>query len=159
MSLSRFEFKKDLSSEIVKVAIAGKIDEHANFEDLNLSKKSEVVVDLNLVDGINSLGVKAWIKWISSFPKIKITFHNCPKIIIDQINMLPSFFPKNAKVMSLYVPYFNEDSGEEKYVLFKYGREFGDAGVSFPTNITDGFGLPMEPGIIETRFFKFLSRN
>jgi hypothetical protein len=157
--LSNFEFKVDVNSDPIRISISGSIDENAEFKHIDLNDISRIDIDLNGVRSINSLGARAYIKWLSSLSKFKISFFNCPKIIIDQINMVSTLLPKNAKVLSLYVPFFNEDSGEEKYVLFRHGKDYDDTVVNLPKDITDSSGLPMEIGVIETRYFKFLVRK
>lgn len=157
--MSKFEIKIDTSSNIVKIAIAGNIDENANFSEFDMTGKSLIEIDLNKVHSINSLGARTWIKWLGTLSNYKVQFINCPKILIDQINMVSSMLPTNAKVISFYVPYINEDSGEEKYILFRHGHEFENEKVNLPSNIKDSNSQPMEIDVLTTRFFKFLSKN
>lgn len=154
--MRKYEFKIDLSSSVVKISISGNIDENATFQEFDMTGKSQIEIDFNQVYSINSLGARSWITWLKKISQYKIQFVNCPKVLIDQINMISSLLPANAKIVSFYVPYFNEDSGEEKYVLFRQGREFSDSRVTPPKDITDQYNKPMEIGIIESRYFKFL---
>lgn len=157
--MTKFELKVDTSSDPVKISISGALNETTDFKPIDLTGKSGISIDLNDIRSINSLGSMAWIKWMNSLSNTKIQFYNCPKIIIDQFNMVGSLFLKNAQVMSFYVPFYNEDSGEEKNVLFRFGKDYTEKGVEIPKDITDSLGLPMEIGVIEKRYFSFLFKN
>jgi hypothetical protein len=77
-------------------------------------------------------------------------------VIVDQMNMVDGFLPSVATVESFYVPYYNEESGSEKNVLFRYGVEYKDGQVQYPTAVKDESGKPMEMDIIENKYFKFI---
>ena len=87
-----------------------------------------------------------------------ITFNQCPKVIVDQINMVDGFLPSNAKVNSFFVPYYHDDSGSEKNVLFRYGQEFSEASVNPPPEVKDDDGNAMEMDVIESKYFKFIKK-
>ena len=88
----------------------------------------------------------------------KINFNSCPKVIVDQINMVDGFLPTNGKVKSFFVPYFNDDAGSEKNVLFRYGTEFTEGQINPPASVTDDQGNAMEMDVIESKYFKFIKR-
>jgi hypothetical protein len=108
------------------------------------------------VKSINSCGIREWIKWLAANPVQSILYFECPKIIVDQINMVQGFLPKHGKVRSFFVPYFEDDSGEEKDVLFSYGKEFDDSGIHPPNEVLSSEGRPMEMDVIEAKYFRFL---
>lgn len=141
----------------LKVKLKGEIDEDIDFSQSNLSGASQIHFDLEGVRSINSCGIREWIKWLSTAKTAQIQFMNCPKIIVDQINMVDSFLPQNAQVMSFYVPYFNEDTGEEKNILFKRDVEFSKDNLKAPV-VKDSKGNDMEMDVIESKYFKFLKR-
>ncbi len=142
------------------ISFQGHIDEDATFVDLDLAGMQTVLIDLGQVDAINSCGIREWIKWIRSAPEsVRFTYRKCPKVIVDQINMVSGFLPPNAAVESFYVPYYSDASGTEKMVLFQKGVHF-DAGKLHPPEEVkdDGSGEAMEMDVIETKYFKFLNR-
>jgi hypothetical protein len=157
--MSKFELKIDKNADAAKIMIAGTIDEDVDFAEYSLAGINQMEFDLNNVKSINSCGIREWIKWLSTNSKAKMTYINCPKIIIDQINMVDGFLPSNGKVLSFYVPYYNDDSGTEKNVLFKHGTEFNDSGVMPPAKVTDDTGNTMEMDVIESKYFKFLNKK
>lgn len=154
--MSKFQCKMDRQGSKSLLQLSGVIDEDADFSTLPLSGVEDVYIDLDSVKSINSCGIREWIKWIGSASGAKITYAKCPKVIVDQMNMVDGFLPSNAKVESFYVPYYNEDSGSEKNVLFRYGVEFKEGQVQAPSEIKDDGGQPMEMDVIEAKYFKFI---
>lgn len=157
--MSKFELKMDKSADSAKITLSGIIDEDVDFNEYSLNGLNQMEFDLNGVKSINSCGIREWIKWLGTNSKAKMTYVNCPKIIIDQINMVDGFLPTNGKVLSFYVPYYNDESGTEKNVLFRHGTEFTEGGVKPPDKIVDDTGNAMEMDIIESKYFKFLNKK
>lgn len=157
--MSKFELKINKNADAAKIIIAGTIDEDVDFAEYSIAGLNQMEFDLNSVKSINSCGIREWIKWLGTNSKAKMTYVNCPKIIIDQINMVDGFLPTNGKVLSFYVPYYNDESGSEKNVLFRHGNEFTDTGVTPPGKVVDDTGNPMEMDVIETKYFKFLNKK
>lgn len=140
----------------LNVQMSGIIDEDADFSQHPLSSFQNIEFNLEGVKSINSCGIREWIKWIETSSGSQITFEKCPKVIIDQMNMVDGFLPKNGKVLSFFVPYYNESSGAEKNILFNSGVEFVGAQLNPPSDIKDDDGNEMEMDVIETKYFKFL---
>lgn len=142
-------------ANMLAISVVGTIDE--NFEFPRFDKVPALVrIDLAKTTGINSRGIRDWIEWISRFINTRIELHNCPKLIIDQVNMVQDFVPKNAHIISFFVPYYSEDTEEEKQVLFLRGQHFDQGRVDAPTDIVDSAGNAMEIDVIESKFFHFL---
>ena len=138
--------------------VSGAIDEDAVFPPPSLNGASAVIWDLEKVTTINSVGIREWIKWVKSFPpSIQLNVRRCPKIIVDQINMVAGFLPSGTVVQSFFVPYYAEGSGAEKMVLFENGREYGNGPVEPPAEVKDDGGEVMEMDVIEAKYFKFLN--
>jgi len=154
--MSKFQSNLNRQGAKVIVQLGGIIDEDADFTTLSIQDAQEVHVDMDEIKSINSCGIREWIKWIGASGKSKIVYSKCPKVIVDQMNMVDGFLPQSATVESFYVPYYNEDSGSEKNVLFRYGVEYKDGQVQFPTAVKDESGQPMEMDVIENKYFKFI---
>lgn len=157
--MSKFDLKIDKNADAAKITITGIIDEDVDFNEFSLNGINQMEFDLNSVKSINSCGIREWIKWLGTNSKAKMTYINCPKIIVDQINMVDGFLPQNGKVLSFYVPYYNDDSGTEKNVLFRHGTEFTDSAVTPPEKVVDETGNAMEMDVIESKYFKFLGKK
>jgi hypothetical protein len=157
--MGQFKIEKQQNGDELQVVFSGHIDEDAQFNDLSIGDAKKVVLDLDGVTAINSCGIREWIKWIrSAGTGAEMVYRKCPKVIVDQINMVAGFLPENGKVESFYVPYYNDDSGNEKMVLFREGTEFKGADLFPPEPVKDESGDPMEMDVIEAKYFKFLKK-
>ncbi len=155
--MGTFAANKKSEGDAVVISLQGQIDEDASFTNLDLSSSPNVMVDLDKVTAINSCGIREWIKWIRTAPpSAAITYRKCPKVIVDQINMVAGFLPTNAKVGSFYVPYYSESSGDEKMILFESGTHYDGSKFTFPDEVKDNAGELMEMDVIEAKYFKFL---
>ena len=138
--------------------IAGAIDEDAAFTPPDLGSTAAVIWDLEKVTAINSVGIREWIKWVKGYPaSLKMSVRRCPKIIVDQINMVAGFLPTGTTVQSFFVPYYADGSGNEKMVLFENGKEYGSGKLNPPVEVKDETGEVMEMDVIEAKYFKFLN--
>lgn len=153
-------FKAELinNGSIDLLKLEGHIDEDANLETIPKSKAQEIEIDFQKVTAINSCGIREWIKWLKTIPlTIKVSYIHCPKIIVDQVNMVAGFIPENGTIKSFYVPYYAESSDREKMILFTEGKEFKGSDVNPPKIIKDEqTGEEMEMDVIESKYFKFL---
>ncbi|MCB0340679.1 MAG: hypothetical protein H6626_13280 [Pseudobdellovibrionaceae bacterium] len=156
--MGQFSVSQSQEGNDVVLTFQGQIDEDANFQSASGVSGSSIILNLDGVTAINSCGIREWIKWLKELPSgASITYKNCPKVIVDQINMVAGFLPDNAKVDSFYVPYYCEESGNEKMVLFTSGKEFNGDSVNPPDSVVDDeTGDEMEMDVIESKYFKFL---
>ncbi len=155
--MSKFDIKLGNNGDKLQVKVVGVIDEDVDFTVYPL-KGSQIEVDLKDLKSINSCGIREWIKWMGTASAAQISLHNCPKVIVDQINMVDGFLPANGKVQSFFVPYYSEDAGSEKSVLFSRGKEFNDGEVTAPSVVKDEDGNEMEMDVIESKYFKFITK-
>ena len=156
--MGKLDVKMNKAGGQLTVQMAGTIDEDVDFNQFNLGGNSQVNIEMTGIKSINSCGIREWIKWMGTASGAAITFENCPKVIVDQINMVDGFLPATGKVKSFQVPYYNDDSGSEKNVLFRYGTEFDDSSVNPPASVKDEEGNEMEMDVIESKYFKFLKK-
>jgi hypothetical protein len=156
--MGKLEVKIDKNSGKLKINMAGTIDEDVDFSQFSIGEAGEVELELAGVKSINSCGIREWIKWMATNKSGRINFNQCPKVIVDQINMVDGFLPGNGKVSSFFVPYYNDESGSEKNVLFRYGTEFTEGNLTPPPAVKDEKGNEMEMDVIESKYFKFIKR-
>jgi hypothetical protein len=154
--MSKFDIKMTQEGDLIKVTITGIIDEDVDFSKFPITDFNKILMNLEGIKSINSCGIREWIKWIGTDKKGSIVYDKCPKIIVDQINMVEGFLPANGKVLSFYVPFYSEESGFEKNILFTQGQEFADGKVKIPEGVKDPEGHEMEMDVIESKYFKFL---
>ncbi|MBX2986916.1 MAG: hypothetical protein KF802_03375 [Bdellovibrionaceae bacterium] len=155
--MGKLDVKKETAGDRLNLILAGTIDEDIDFNQIPLSG-GQIDIQMSGIKSINSCGIREWIKWMGTAAASQITWHECPKVIVDQINMVEGFLPANAKVMSFFVPYYNDDAGSEKNVLFRYGTEFKEGSLNPPADVKDDDGNAMEMDVIEAKYFKFIKK-
>lgn len=137
------------------ISISGIIDEEFSYKEL-LGDFSQMSVDFKELKVINSCGIREWINFIEKLGNaVEISYHNCPQIIIQQMNMVAGFLSKNAKVISFYAPYYCEESDEEKMVLLE-SKNIENNKAPVITQDVNGESVELEFDAIEEQYFKFL---
>lgn len=99
----------EISLDSIKVRFDGMLSENSELPDadMDFSEISNVYLDFSRVNFVNSGGVKKWILFaekLSKYSDLRVVFTNCPRIIIDQVNMIIGFLPKNGVIESVIVP-------------------------------------------------------
>lgn len=163
--MSGFKVTKKIDNSMkTRIQIDGAMDEHSDYSSIETKFTDEVVFDFDNVEHINSTGIKHWVHWVAkvseSNPELKFYFVNCPKPIVDQINMVDGFLPQQSTVQSFKVPYFCEVCDKDMTCTFVLGREYnfedGKAVLSIPDNTCDRGDCEMEPDVVEQKYFRFL---
>lgn len=111
---------KEQKGNALLVRLSGSIEESVNFEQLIGAPPAELFVHSKDVSRINSVGVKAWIKYFQSAQQkgTKLHFVECSTAIVEQINLI-SNFASGGSVDSVYVPFACEKCKSELVGLFK----------------------------------------
>lgn len=140
----------------VHVNLEGIIDEDANFDKIKDLGMNQFVFDFNNVTMINSCGIREWIKYLNELGAVKVSYINCPQIIIEQINMVHGFIKKNTLVESFYAPYFCTSCDTGKKILLKNVEVSGNKPPLKFCNTCNG---DLEFDAIEKQYFSFLSQG
>lgn len=156
--MGKFDLQIEKDGSAWKVKMSGTIDEDVDFGQYALTGAPKVDLFLSDVKSINSCGIREWIKWIGTAGPVAVSYNDCPKIIVDQINMVQGFLPAQGRVNSFFVPFYSEDSGGEKNVLFQAGQDYNDAGEIKVPVVKDDEGHEMEMDVVEAKYFKFLKK-
>jgi anti-anti-sigma regulatory factor len=146
-------------SQIATIHLIGVLDEEMNLEKIHLEKVKELILDFGKVTSLRSTGVRELMQMLEHQPVPKITFVRCPKVVVDQINMVQGFLPDNASVASFFVPYYSEETDEEARVLFRRGFEFDGDTINPPQTIVDSKGNKMEMDVFTQDYFRFLQKQ
>lgn len=159
--MSTFYFERKEENNKVFLFFFGNIDENASFTGAILDGTKDLVIDLDKVEAINSCGIRDWIQWLKSAPlDAKIEYRNCPKVIVDQMNMIKGFLPANASVESFYVPYYSADSDKEKMILYRRGTDFSDGSVNIQDTYTDPeTNDEYEIDVLPDKYFRFIKKD
>jgi anti-anti-sigma regulatory factor len=144
------------------MSLRGVIDEDTTFTAIDILHNPNLIFDLSGVSLINSMGIRNWVNWFKANHAKRMTFRNCSKPIVDQINALEGFLPQGSIVESFYVPYHCENCGHNDRTLFRKNHEFkmgtADAKPSVhpPEMKCSKCSKVMEMDVIEAKYFKFL---
>lgn len=141
----------------------GPISEKTELFSHDIRKATGILLDMQKVTFINSIGVKNWISWMFSVPaECQITLRHCPFVIISQINMVQGFLPKTARVQSFYAPY-TDNNGNEVIRLLTRGTDYDYATADTPALLTfteeqkdPKTGKILEPDFIPDKVTPFL---
>jgi anti-anti-sigma regulatory factor/DNA-directed RNA polymerase subunit RPC12/RpoP len=111
---------KEQKGSILVVRLAGSVEESVNFDQLIGPPPGELHVNVKEVPRINSVGVKAWIKYFQAAQSkgTKLKFVECSTAIVEQINLI-SNFTCGGQVESIYVPFSCSGCKSELVGLFK----------------------------------------
>lgn len=139
------------------IQINGAVDEVFNKNVVPVDFSKSTIIDLSKLSLINSTGIREWINWISQFGKTPLALTNCPKIFIDQVNMINGLIPENSIIESFQVPYFNEDGNKEHTFLAIQGQHYTKSKVEIPDTININ-GVEYELDVMPAKYFKFLSK-
>ncbi len=132
----------------------GQMDEDADFSKILNIKASHFVFDFEKISLLNSCGIREWITFLDGISEdVKITYMNCPQIIIEQMNMVHGFIKEGAKIESFYAPYYCESCDEECKVLIQTS-DLKD--LHAPSQKCEKCGEEMEFDAIEAQYFNFL---
>lgn len=154
--MSKLQFNIHNEDTQTIAILSGQIDESFPSELFAIKYEQSVVINLEQIKMINSLGIREWIKFVAVLSQSQVELQKCPKIFIDQVNMVQGFITPNFKIMSFYVPYFNEDANIEKNVLYSFGQEYGDGFLNVKDSVNSEDGSELEIDVVEQKYFKFL---
>ncbi len=141
------------------IKLSGDLDEDAVMSQIQVNPGVLNKIDLGDVTSINSCGIREWVKWKKALPEGTVfEVQRCPKLVVDQINMLDGFLPSGSKVSSFFVPYYCEGCELVQNRLFSRGTEYDGKKVHLPSPpICTQCAKPTEIDVIEAKYFKFLN--
>lgn len=114
----KFKVNISLEGDQAIVGLEGIMDEDMSLEKLESIKEGALIFDFSQIKSINSCGIRDWIAFISEKANgAKVVYRNCPKVIIEQMNMVKGFLPENCVIESFYAPFFCESCDHEENVL------------------------------------------
>ncbi len=154
MAVTPFKMKSWMEGNTSFVEITGAIDERAQFTEVKLAEK--MVINLEGVNFINSIGTRAWCLWLQRFrAPLKITMVRCPVIMVKSFSSVKSFLTDRCTIESFYIPFYSDNTGERKDFLAVRGTHFGDADMQLP-EIKDSKGEIMDMDVVPELYFSFI---
>ena len=136
--------------------LMGRIDETFVQDMEGVPSFGDINFNLKNLSSINSSGIRAWVILLQKMKAAQISLYECPKPFIDQVNMVNGFIPSNARIVSFYVPYFNEKNKTEKQILFVENHDFKNGKLMPLKKVIDDQGEEMELDVVESKYFKFI---
>ena len=154
--MTKLKMSSEKKSEKQTIKLTGVMNENSNFDSVDFSDSNEIILDLGGVSLINSIGIRGWLKWCQSLPKDKpVQIINAPKAMIDQANMLSNFFPKQAKILSLELPYFCDNCEKTHSLFFEIGSNLKSNDVP-TTSMCPHCKKTAQLDIVQESYFNFL---
>lgn len=162
--MSQFTSTQTANGPELQLAFSGTIDEDVVFPVVDPKAYTKIVLNLQNVKSINSVGIREWLNWIAPLAQNADFFlDNAPKAVVFQFNMVEGFLPARAQVRSFYVPFYSESKDQEENVLFTVGKEVflkdGEIKVDYdPKTAKPGGVDDMEMDVTQAKYFQFLKR-
>lgn len=154
-----FHVNVDRSDLHVKVFMSGSIDEfsHEGFKPMLGIESGKVLIDLEGVTSINSMGVRVWLNFMKNFRLThEITLLKCPVDLVMQINMIPAFLGM-GQVETFYAPYFCESCNRSYQKLFSTEVIKKDMGLSLERQSCPQCKSPNECGESVDEYLVFMN--
>lgn len=152
----------------VDVVLEEYIGESCSIYAMSFEGVEQINLDFSKVNYINSIGVKHWVQWmmkVESSDLNRVTLKCCHPMIVNQVNSVIGFINKKCDVLSFYVPFYSDETSEEKLVLLERDSHYVPATGSQPMKLDlpeapkDRKGNEMELDVIEEKYFRFLQFN
>lgn len=159
--MNHLKINTAVNNHTLYVQMIGQLDEDATLSKIEISEKPgihDILINWDGVKSINSCGIREWIKWIHTVPKdIRITFEKCPRIIINQVNLVNGFLPKGAVISSFYIPYFCASCDSITTVLCSTEASISNSHFNLPKDIPcEKCKMETEMDIVPAKYFRFL---
>ncbi|WP_374033821.1 hypothetical protein ACES2I_14355 [Bdellovibrio bacteriovorus] len=155
-----------VNGSTIEIALEGPISEKTALFELNIQNYKEIKLNMSKVTFINSIGVKNWILWTCRVPAdAKLSLEECPFVIVNQVNIVHGFLPKNARVISFHAPFLCEDCSHEhviklsENVHYKYAGDQEGPSLHLPSeNKCSRCSAVLEPDFIVEKTFGFIKK-
>ena len=158
-----FKITSNKTGSELYLKFSGDINENSEFNNINLEEIQVVHMDFKEVGFVNSVGLRSWIIWVKNFSNLKINFYNCPRQVVDQLNILEGFMPPNATVQSFFVPFYCDECDHTDMVLASRGKDYIEASADKKEGVSLADELPCsqcgqnaEMDVLKERYFNFL---
>ena len=140
----------------VHLTINGVIDENVDLPTFDGEIQGKLVVNLEHLTMINSLGCRVWSKWIKGIKaKQGVVLSHCSPAFIAQVNVLQNFVPAGVAIESLHVPYMCASCNHREKLLYPSGQALGAANACPCPNC----GAVMDIDVMPAQYFHFLQKK
>ena len=136
------------------VRLVGKLSEDTDFTPLLAQLSGPVAIDLGEVRGINSCGVREWVRFIAELSSrgLPLSLERCPPIFVHNMSEIANFAGA-AEVRSIYLPYYCAACEENRLRLVPVSERLPEVAAEVQTCTC---GQPMEFDDLVDSYFAFL---
>ncbi len=106
------------------ITLAGAIDEQSEPKHIVPRVAPLVVFDLDGIERVTSYGVINWLSAIKTLDGKQYAFAHCRPSMVRQFNMITGF-GRQGQLLSVYLPYFCADCGDEYEQLLDLINDYG----------------------------------
>lgn len=144
------------------IMMSGWLDERAELPEFEEPIAGDLVLDLQAVSLLNSMGVRKWMQWLMGLRvERNVILVNCSPVVVKQINILDGFVNDRTRIATIFVPYFCEDCGFEENKLIDIAKMDPPASVA---QVVESYTCPkcaknMELDMVKSQYFTFLTRQ
>ncbi|WP_413568355.1 hypothetical protein ACLWBD_12180 [Bdellovibrio sp. HCB117] len=151
-----------VSDKCTTILLKGSLNEYSSALDgVEVNPNFDLSIDLKDLQAINSLGIRNFHNFIQRVRCQRLKLFYCPRVFVNQLNMVEGFLPDKAEIESFFVPYFSEQSGEDAQVLFtkflEYKKVKDKIVLSIP-EMQDSQGNRMDLDVFKDQYFRFLDK-
>ncbi|KYG67955.1 hypothetical protein AZI87_01385 [Bdellovibrio bacteriovorus] len=151
-----------VTDKCTTILLKGSLNEYSSALDgVEVNPNFDLSIDLKDLQAINSLGIRNFHNFIQRVRCQRLKLFYCPRVFVNQLNMVEGFLPDKAEIESFFVPYFSEQSGEDAQVLFtkflEYKKVKDKIVLSIP-EMQDSQGNRMDLDVFKDQYFRFLDK-
>lgn len=151
-----FKGESKKAGDTLVVKLSGDLAEGAVLPEIESEPK--ININVGKITKLNSYGTRLWCIWVNRFKEpTQMYLEECPVIFVKSFSMVKGFLPANMEVLSFYVPFYSDATGERQDFLALKGKHFFDGGKLDIPEVKDSKGNPMEMDIIPATYLAFLS--
>lgn len=159
MRKTPFEIKTVSEGEWTRVVFKGPINEDAKapLNALEPSLGKRVLLDMEAVTQLNSIGIRDWSLFLKALKTNReVAFDRCPDEVVRTMNMVTNFHGR-LPVRSLFRAYGCDHCGHEQMELFVEGKDYARGTLpNTPAKACGECGKPTMAFEQDEEFFQFL---
>jgi hypothetical protein len=155
-----FTVSKQQSGDKTIFILGGNLDEQADLSQVKIEQNMNVVLDVNDITLISSMGVRNWVVFIKNSPVPKILYiRNMQQAFVNLLNTVGNILPRHVIIDSFYVPFVCPECVASQEILLRANTNFnlGSTDVKLPEPPQcNECQVAMEVDVLVPSYFEFL---
>ena len=91
---------------VYEFIIEGSLSEGSPLFEQRNTDATQIILDMEKLSYINSIGVKTWISWVGHLPlTAPLILKKAPLLIVNQASMVLGFLPPQGQIESFFAPF------------------------------------------------------